>query len=111
MSRKKKLIGDFDGENTVVMCPTCGFECTHMGMVTVKQGERIDVVTRSETIRRENGATIEPFERGAIVTILMWCEQSHVFEWKMQFHKGSTFVSSSPVSGEDATHQEELWRE
>lgn len=113
MSKKRLTTDPVCGGETeaLVSCPVCGFECTHIQAVAVKQGTRVDLITATENIQRiDDNAHVS--ERGSIVRIAMFCESGHLFNVCLAFHKGTTSIYTESEPEEEETPQtEELWRD
>jgi len=97
-----------DGHNSLVCCPICGFDCVHLGTVSVKQGH-------STAISAHDATAVTPSDRhlhsrGSSVELDMDCESGHRFTYTLEFHKGSVTISlrERPESHAD---QPELWRD
>lgn len=91
-----------------VLCPECGFECTHIARVDVDQGESFWSVMHNKSIAipKKTGDL-----RGSVITLWMWCESSHLFTLSFRFHKGSTYVSTECKGDIPPGFCPELWRD
>ncbi len=81
------------GHEALLVCPHCGDEYVHpIGLRCLPAGK-----SGGELIVDHVGAywnpDQQPVDRGVMIVLEFACESSHVFYYRLQFHKGNTFVT------------------
>ena len=103
------LLPPTNDHSSVVICPVCGLDCTHLKSVLTEQKDRGVLVTSTGT----HEIDVNHSGRGSAVSINFFCESGHHFALRFQFHKGSVFAYC-PI-GEEFNPAEgtpdELWRD
>ena len=94
----------------LLLCPECGFHCSHPTCVKVATGKKVvSVDAEGTTINRApTPETIEAVNRrGVRICLEYCCENGHHGIIVLQFRKGNTFVEHEKLPGSDKAT---LWR-
>lgn len=84
----------------------CGADYVHLVGVDVLQGDHVTEVRGSGTTRHH----AQNCGRGSVIVSRFCCENGHVFDIALSFHKGQTFISRSECFPADETPAT-LWRD
>ena len=106
-------------DSNVFLCPVCGHHNVHLGPVTIQQGpdymvvgDKNEVVDQYAIPATDNLGFPETFPRGSSVTMDMWCEHGHRWQYSIGFHKGSVYTFMMRQADWVAEGDpEELWRD
>ncbi len=98
----------FGTDESILLCPVCGFSYVHIASVDVDQGH----VAMSAT---EDKVHVQPSARhhgcrGSQMTLACFCENGHWFEYELKFQKGHTYIAFATGKLEDRLDVTELWR-
>jgi len=94
-------------------CPMCGSEYVHpVSLECASPGTRHGTVSINANGLAVNPQT-GPSGRGTRITLGFLCEQGHVFEYALQFHKGCTLVERSmgPAPSDVMLRPQTIWRD
>ena len=91
-----------------VTCPVCNFEYMHPVQVEVNAGGKITTIDHQGTRTRKG----EPFGRGVHIAVKLLCEDGHISELMLQFHKGQTGMAFTPTGDVgDFDSLKTIWRD
>ena len=98
----------FGTDESILLCPVCGFSYVHIASVDVDQGHMSLSATKDQV-------QIHPSERhqgyrGSQVTLACFCENGHWFEYEWKFEKGHTYIDLATQKLADRPDIPELWR-
>lgn len=82
-----------DGDETVVLCPVCGSDYSHIVNVFTRVGSD----PFEAGVYRGTKAAGEVGYRRSCLVVVFEGECGHVFEWRVQQHKGNNFVQVAYV--------------
>jgi hypothetical protein len=93
-----------------MLCPVCGFHCTHLASCTVDQLGEVTTVRGTGTTMQIRPTT--PY-RGSRIEIEAYCEMGHRFAIALRFHKGNVLVTTTELEDRplDPYHPDELRRD
>jgi hypothetical protein len=98
-----------------MLCPVCGFHCTHLTACTVNQLGEVTTIRGTGTTMHVLPASPA---RGSRIDIEAYCEEGHRFTITLRFHKGSVYVTTTrlqdcplELSGEGYSPPVELRRD
>lgn len=76
----------------VLICPACQSSCIHPYAIECRSPGS----EKGHVRITPDGIHLDPQKpaigRGVMITLKFCCECSHVFEYELHFHKGSTFI-------------------
>jgi hypothetical protein len=87
-------------------CPLCGFDYVHITALKCLRQTDETVVTKEGTFVRQSFNDM----RGVKTTIQYRCENGHVGEIILQFHKGCVYLAHKVLPEAEVPH-EDIWRD
>ncbi len=93
-------------------CPVCGDEYVHpVRLACWSPGTANGLV-----VIDSDGLTVDPhappMDRGVTIDLTFVCEQGHLFQYRLHFHKGNTFVTrrTRHLLGDVMDRRSVIWR-
>ena len=98
----------FGTDESILLCPVCGFSYVHIASVDVHQGH-VSLSASNDQVQVQP-STRHQGHKGSQVTLSCFCENSHWFEYELTFEKGHTFIALEAKKLDDSLNVPELWR-
>lgn len=84
-----------EGRDIALRCPVCGCDDVHPMRVVVLEFDGTKTSIARREVKQSRSAPCNNLSRrGVRITIRAGCEQGHVFDLALQFHKGKTYVEA-----------------
>ena len=95
-----------------LVCPVCGDNYIHPVQIDCSPyGKHGRGYVKVDADGIHLNQTASPSGRGALIALKFMCEQGHVFDYVLNFHKGTTFVNSEARDIVDGESFETIWRD
>ena len=100
-------ITSLDADETVILCPYCGFEYSHIVNVFTRIGS--DPAEAGIFRGTKAGGSVK--SRRSCLVVVFEGECGHVFEWRVRQHKGNNFLRVAYVgdAGEVSPAPPSFW--
>ena len=96
----------------VMACPVCGGEHTHPVRLTCRSPGTAKGLVVIDSDGLSIDPRVPPQDRGVSIELTFVCEQSHLFQYRLHFHKGNTFVTrrTRHLLGDVMDRPSVIWR-
>lgn len=103
---------DFSESDPRLLCPVCGDNYVHpVGIVCLPPGGSGRGVLQVDADGVHLDPAVEPMTRGVVIVLKFVCEQSHQFTFRLEFHKGQTYVTTTAGQVSAGLPPDTIWRD